>query len=80
MQMRIAHFYTGRMDEDRGFRRLPSFLLGGVLGASAVIAAVRRRRRIEARRGGAARRAAHEEAPCYRELAEREMPPSSRES
>ena len=80
MQMRIAHFYTGRMDEDRGFRRLPAFLLGGVLGASAVIAAVRRRRRIEARRQRPAGLAAFEEAPCYRELAEREMPPSSRES
>lgn len=68
------------MDEDRGFRRLPSFLLGGVLGASAVIAAARRRRRMEARRQRPAGLAAFEEAPCYRELAEREMPSASRES
>ena len=68
------------MDEDRGFRRLPSFVLGGVLGASAVIAARRRRRRIEARRQQPAGLAAFEGAPCYRELAEREMPSSSRES
>lgn len=80
MQTRIAHFYTGRMDEDRGFRRLPSFVLGGVLGASAVIAAARRRRRMEARRQRPAGLAAFEEAPCYRELAEREMPSASRES
>ena len=80
MQMRIAHFYTGHVDEDRGFRRLPSFLLGGILGASAVIAAARRRRRIEARRQRPAGLAAFEEAPCYREAAERELPSPSRES
>jgi len=68
------------MDEDRGFRRLPSFVLGGVLGASAVIAARRRRRRIEERRMRPAGLAAFEEAPCYRELAERELTSSSRES
>jgi hypothetical protein len=68
------------MDEDRGFRRLPSFVLGGMLGAAAVIATARRRRRIAARRQRPAGLAAFEEAPCYRELAEREMPSSSRES
>ena len=66
--------------DDRGFRRLPSFLLGGVLGASAVIATARRRRRRAARRTHPAGLAAFEDAPCYRELAERELPSSSRDS
>lgn len=46
-----------------------SFVLGGVLGASAAIATVRRRRRRRARPAGLA---AFESAPCYRELLERE--------
>ncbi len=49
--------------------RLRSFVLGGVVGASAAIAAARRRRR---RREAPAGLAAFEGAPCYRELAERE--------
>ncbi|MGZ4354010.1 MAG: hypothetical protein ACXVZ4_10725 [Gaiellaceae bacterium] len=66
--------------EDRGFRRLPSFVLGGVLGASAVLATARRRRRRAARREQPAGLAAFEEAPCYRELAERDVPPVPRDS
>ena len=60
-------------DESRG-SRFSSFVLGGVLGASAAIAAARRRR---PRRRSPERRtpqglAAFEGAPCYREIVERE--------
>src|SRR5438309_1139914 len=58
------------MDGDEGRNRLKTFLLGGLVGASAVFAAVRRRP-VEAvskpRRG----LAAFEDAPCYREQVER---------
>jgi hypothetical protein len=47
-----------------------TFLIGGVLGASAALAAVRRRR--PARRRTPAGLAAFEEAPCYEETLERE--------
>jgi len=47
-----------------------SFVLGGLLGASAVLAAVRRRR--TSRRIAPAGLAAFEDAPCYRETVERE--------
>ena len=59
-------------DEQQGFRRFPSFLLGGLLGASAVLATARRRRRIAQRRARPVGLSAFEDAPCYRELAERE--------
>ena len=51
--------------------RLRTFVLGGLVGASAVIAAARRRRGASARppRAGLA---AFEDAPCYRELVELE--------
>jgi hypothetical protein len=51
-----------------------SFALGGIVGASAVIATLRRRRppRERPRRPVAAGLAAFEDAPCYRELAELE--------
>jgi hypothetical protein len=52
--------------------RLRTFLLGGVVGASAAIAAVDRRRRLQRRRGRARGLAAFESAPCYLELLERE--------
>ncbi|HEU0337319.1 MAG TPA: hypothetical protein VFR43_12225 [Gaiellaceae bacterium] len=55
--------------EHRRRDRMRSFVLGGVLGASAAIATVRRRRRRRARPAGLA---AFESAPCYRELLERE--------
>jgi hypothetical protein len=53
--------------------KLRSFALGGIVGASAVIAAARRRRRAASpRRSTPAGLAAFEEAPCYRELVDRE--------
>jgi hypothetical protein len=58
------------MDGERKRDRLRSFLLGGLLGASAVVAAGRRRRR--QRRPGPAGLAAFEQAPCYREIVELE--------
>jgi hypothetical protein len=56
--------------EQRG-SRMRTFVLGGLVGASAVFAAVRRRRRAPARPVQAGL-AAFEEAPCYRETVERE--------
>ena len=67
-------------DRERDFRRLPSFVLGGLLGASAVLATARRRRRIAARRQAPAGLAAFEQAPCYREAVDREPAVPSRES
>jgi hypothetical protein len=49
-----------------------TFLLGGLVGASAAIAAVNRRRRAQRRRGRPRGLAAFESAPCYLELLERE--------
>jgi hypothetical protein len=57
--------------EERG-GRLRSFLVGGLLGASAALAAVRRSRQKAKRRQTPAGLAAFEDAPCYRELVERE--------
>jgi len=51
--------------------RVRSFLLGGVLGASAAAAAARKLRR-KSRRQAPAGLAAFESAPCYRELLERD--------
>ena len=48
-----------------------SFVLGGVVGASAVAAAIRRGR-LRRRRPVQAGLGAFESAPCYRELLERE--------
>jgi hypothetical protein len=52
--------------------RLRSFLIGGLFGASAVLAAARRKRQQKRRRHTPAGLAAFEDAPCYRELVERE--------
>ena len=53
--------------------RIRSFVLGGLVGASAALAAAKRRRPARrARRVTPAGLAAFEEAPCYRELVERE--------
>jgi hypothetical protein len=53
--------------------KLRSFALGGLVGASAAIAAARRLRPPAARRRTTpAGLAAFEEAPCYRELVDRE--------
>jgi len=57
--------------EERG-GRLRSFLFGGVVGASAVLAAVRRSKQKQRGRQTPAGLAAFEDAPCYRELVERE--------
>jgi len=59
------------MDGEAHARRLRSFLLGGVLGASAALSVARRRRR--RRRRNPVGLAAFEDAPCYQEtLEERE--------
>jgi hypothetical protein len=61
--------------DDRRSERFRSFLFGGLIGASAVIATARRRRHIKARRASPNRVAglgAFEEAPCYEETVERE--------
>jgi hypothetical protein len=51
--------------------RMRSFVLGGLVGASAASAAARRRRHRAARQTPAGL-AAFEEAPCYRETLARE--------
>jgi len=59
------------MDGDEGRNRLKTFLIGGLVGASAVFAAVRRR---PPEAGPAPRRglAAFEDAPCFREQSARD--------
>jgi hypothetical protein len=52
--------------------RFRTFLLGGLVGASAAVAAGSRRRRAQRRRGRPRGLAAFESAPCYLELLERE--------
>ena len=59
------------MDDESRRSRMRSFLVGAALGASAALAAARRLRPKE-RRGTPAGLAAFEEAPCYRELVDRE--------
>jgi len=61
------------MDGEERRGRLSSFVVGGLLGASAALAAARRKRR----RPAAPRRTAQgleafEEAPCFREIEEKE--------
>jgi hypothetical protein len=61
------------MDGDKKRGRLGSFVVGGLLGASAALAAAKRRRR----RASPARRTAQglqafEGAPCFREIVEKE--------
>lgn len=58
------------MDGESRGGRLRSFLLGGLVGASAVLAAARRKR--QPRRRTPAGLAAFEDAPCYEETLERE--------
>jgi hypothetical protein len=64
------------MDGEDRRSRVRSFLIGGVVGASAAVATARRRRELARRRRE--RRlhppglAAFESAPCYRELVEAE--------
>lgn len=59
------------MEREQHGERLRSFVLGGLLGASAALAAARRRRPSQPRRTPIGL-AAFEDAPCYRELVERE--------
>jgi hypothetical protein len=59
------------MDEDRSRTRFRSFVLGGLVGASAALAAARRRRPGRARQTPIGL-AAFEEAPCYHEIVEQE--------
>ena len=61
------------MDGEGRRRSLRTFVLGGVLGASAAIAAIDRRRRLQRRRGRPRGLAAFESAPCYRELLDQEQ-------
>jgi cob(I)alamin adenosyltransferase len=56
------------MEDDARAKRLRSFLLGGLVGASAALSVARRRRR--RRRRGPAGLAAFEDAPCYQETLE----------
>jgi hypothetical protein len=61
------------MDGEQRRGRLGSFVVGGLVGASAALAAARRRRR----RGAGLRRTpqgleAFEGAPCFHEVVERE--------
>ena len=57
--------------DDRRAERLRSFLVGGLIGASAVIATARRRRKREGPRHPTGL-AAFEDAPCYQETIERD--------
>jgi hypothetical protein len=67
------------VDGDRR-ERAKTFLLGGLLGASATVAALDRRRRVQRRRGRPRGLAAFESAPCYRELLDREHDEAGHES
>ena len=60
------------MDEHERRSRTRSFLIGGLLGASAALAAARRLRPRQRRRVTPAGLAAFEGAPCYREIVELE--------
>ena len=64
------------MDGDDRLGRARSFLIGGLVGASAALATARRRREIAKRRRQRmlhpAGLAAFEVAPCYRELIDEE--------
>lgn len=60
------------MDEYERRSRTRSFLIGGLVGASAAIAAARRLRPKQRRRLTPAGLAAFEDAPCHREIVELE--------
>ena len=60
------------MDEHDRLSRTRSFLIGGLVGASAAIAAARRLRPNPRRRITPAGLAAFEDAPCFREIVELE--------
>jgi hypothetical protein len=58
------------VDDDLRRSRIRTFLIGGLVGASAVLAAVRRRRPVQRRTPSGL--AAFEDAPCYEETLDRE--------
>ena len=60
------------MDEHDRRSRTRSFLIGGLVGASAAIAAARRLRPKQRQRITPAGLAAFEDAPCFREIVELE--------
>src|SRR5437764_3768241 len=72
----IRTSYNRSMDEEDRAARLRSFLIGGVVGASAAVATARRRRDLARRRRERklhpAGLAAFEEAPCFQELLDEE--------
>ncbi len=68
----IRGAYDPCVDDESRRSRMRSFVSGAALGASAAIAAARRLRPKERRRTTPAGLAAFEEAPCYRELVDRE--------
>jgi hypothetical protein len=66
-------YYDRPMDGEQRRGRLGSFVVGGLLGASAALAAARRRRQREAPlRRTPQGLEAFEEAPCYEEIVEKE--------
>jgi hypothetical protein len=68
-----GYWHHARMDGEERRGRLSSFVLGGLLGASAALAAARRRRdRRAAERRTPQGLEAFEGAPCYREVVELE--------
>jgi hypothetical protein len=58
------------VEDDSRRGRVRSFLLGGLVGASAALATARRKRRTQRRTPAGL--AAFEDAPCYEETLERE--------
>jgi hypothetical protein len=60
------------MDGEQKRGSIRSFVLGGLVGASAVAATLDRRRRLQRRRGRPRGLVAFESAPCYLELLEDE--------
>ena len=60
------------MDGEKRRGRLSSFVVGGLLGASAALAAARRKRRSEPSRRTPQGLEAFEGAPCYHEVVARE--------
>jgi hypothetical protein len=60
------------MDGEQRRGRLSTFVVGGLVGASAALAAARRRRRRDAARRTPQGLEAFEGAPCYHEVVERE--------
>lgn len=60
------------MDGDQKRGRLSSFVVGGLVGASAALAAARRRRERTTARRTPQGLQAFEGAPCYREVVEKE--------